>query len=222
MKDAANEAIIARIAARYRLRPHQSYARGKLRWDPVFATAASLFGQSQHALLDIGCGLGLLGQYLHERGRRAPYRGLDLDVRKIAAARTAAGDDLNLRFAKGSAAAMPAFRGDVALVDLLHYLPADPQRRALADAAERVASNGLLMIRSVLCDHSWRFRTTLVEERLARMIGWMRYPTACFPRREDIEAPLRAMGFDVQVSPLWGRTPFNSYLFVARRSTERG
>lgn len=221
MHNSANDEIIARIAARYRLRPHRSYARGKLRWDPVFTTAASLLAQSPHGLLDIGCGLGLLGQYLHERGRRAPYRGLDLDIRKIAAARAAASNDVRLQFATGSAAAMPAFRGDVALVDLLHYLPADAQRRALADAAERVASDGVLMIRSVLSDRSWRFRTTLLEERLARMIGWMRYPTGHFPRREDIEAPLRAMGFNVQVSPLWGRTPFNSYLFVARREVER-
>jgi len=221
MNDPANEAIIARIAARYRLRSQQSYARGKLRWDPVFATAASLFDQSQHALLDVGCGLGLLGQYLYERGRRAPYRGLDLDVRKIEAARAATSDGLNLQFARGSAADMPAFRGDVALVDLLHYLPADTQRQILAAAAERVASNGLLVIRSVLRDDSWRFRTTLLEERLARMIGWMRYPTAYFPSREDIEMPLHAMGFKVRVSPLWGRTPFNSYLFVAQRNFER-
>jgi 2-polyprenyl-3-methyl-5-hydroxy-6-metoxy-1,4-benzoquinol methylase len=221
MNDAANEAIITRIAARYRSRPHRSYARGKLRWDPVFATAASLFAQSERPLLDIGCGLGLLGQYLHERGRRAAYRGFDLDVRKIEAARAAAGDGLDLQFATGSARAMPAFRGNVALVDLLHYLPADEQRCALHDAAERVASDGVLMIRSVLCDRSWRFRTTHLEERLARMIGWMRYPTGYFPRREDIETPLRAMGFTVRVSPLWGRTPFNSYLFVARRDSER-
>ena len=221
MNDTANEAIIARIAARYRSRPQRSYARGKLRWDPVFATAATLFAPSQHALLDTGCGLGLLGQYLYECGRRAPYRGIDLDIRKIEAARAAASDGRTLRFAIGSAAAMPAFRGDVALVDLLHYLPADAQRRALTDAAERVASDGVLMIRSVLRDRSWRFRTTRVEERLARMIGWMRYPTRYFPCREDIETPLRAMGFTVQVSPLWGGTPFNSYLFVARRATGR-
>lgn len=219
MTDAANEAIIARISARYRLHPHRSYARGKLRWDPVFMAAASLFAESRHALLDIGCGLGLLGQYLRERGRRAPYRGLDLDAGKIDAARAAASGGLELRFTTGSAMSMPAFRGDVALVDLLHYLPADAQRRALADAAERVAADGVLMIRSVLRDRSWRFRTTLLEERLARMIGWMRYPTGYFPRREDIEAQLQAMGFTTKVSPLWGRTPFNSYLFVARRAT---
>jgi SAM-dependent methyltransferase len=218
MKDVANEAIIARIAARYRLQPHRSYARGKLRWDPVFATAASLLSESRHALLDIGCGLGLLGQYLRECGRNTPYRGLDLDVRKVEAARAAASDSMRLEFATGSASSMPAFRGDVALVDLLHYLPADLQRRAVADAAERVAADGVLMIRSVVRDRGWRFRTTLLEERFARMIGWMRYPTGHFPRREEIEAQLHAIGFTTRVTPLWGRTPFNSYLFVARRA----
>jgi 2-polyprenyl-3-methyl-5-hydroxy-6-metoxy-1,4-benzoquinol methylase len=222
VNDTADEAIIARIAARYRLHPHRSYARGKLRWDPVFDAAATLFSDSSRALLDIGCGLGLLGQYLRERGFRAPYRGLDLDARKIDAARAAARNGADLEFEIGSATALPAFAGDVVLIDVLHYLQSNAQQRVIAAAAERVAPGGILMIRNVLREPGWRFRTTLIEERLARMLGWMRCPTGYFPRREDIEIPLRELEFAVQVAPLWGKTPFNSYLFVARRAADRG
>jgi 2-polyprenyl-3-methyl-5-hydroxy-6-metoxy-1,4-benzoquinol methylase len=215
---AAEPAIVARIAARYRHYPHRTYVRGKLRWDPVFAAAAPLLLASQQPLLDVGCGLGLFGHYLRERGFRAPYRGVDLDTRKIDAATSAAnGDGLDLDFAIGSANELPAFRGDVALLDVLHYLPEGQQEHALLEAAACVPAHGLLMIRNVLREDSWRFHATVAEERLASALRWMRFPAAYYPEREEIEAPLRARGFETDVSPLWGHTPFNSYLIVARR-----
>jgi SAM-dependent methyltransferase len=220
MSNDSDEAIVTRIAARYRLHWHRSYVRGKLRWDPVFATVAPLVVDSPRPLLDIGCGLGLLGQYLRERGFRAPYRGIDLDTAKIDEARTAArGDGLDIDFVAGSAEALPPFCGDIALFDVLHYLPADTQQRVLAEIGARVPPGGLLLIRNVLRESGWRFRVTVTEEFLARGIGWMRCPSGHFPEREEIEAPLRSMGFATRVMPLWGHTPFNSYLFVARRET---
>lgn len=218
MSDAVRDEVVARIAARYVHPSHRFYVRGKLRSDPLFATVAPLLLESPRALLDIGCGLGLLGQYLRERGHRAAYRGLDLDAKKIEQARDAAvRGGFDLHFDIASADAMPAFRGDVALFDVLHYLPTDVQRRVLIEAASRIDDGGLLLIRNVLRDSSWRFRVTVAEEKLARLLGWMRTPVGHFPVQEDIEGPLRAMGFLVRTEPLWGRTPFNSYLITARR-----
>jgi SAM-dependent methyltransferase len=214
---APDAAVVGRrIAARYRLHPHRSYVRGKLRWDPLFAAVAPLLVDSPRGLLDVGCGFGLFGQYLRECGFRARYCGVDLDERKIAEARGAAAG-LDLEFAIGSATSLPRFSGDVSLFDVLHYLSAEQQQLALAQAAACVPADGLIMIRNVLREPGWRFRTTIVEERLARALRWMRYPVTHYPEREEIEAPLRAAGFVTRVTPLWGRTPFNSYLFLARR-----
>ena len=212
-------AAIKRIVARYRHWRHRRYVRGKLKWDPMFEAAVPLFAGSAHPLLDIGCGLGLLGQYLRERGARVPYFGVDPDGAKIEEARAAAMTNaLDIDFATVDASSLPPFSGDVALIDVLHYLPEGLQREALANAAARVAPGGMLVIRNVLRDASWRFRVTVAEERFIAVLGWMRFATGHFPRREDIETPLAALGFDVRVEPLWGRTPFNSYLIVARRS----
>jgi 2-polyprenyl-3-methyl-5-hydroxy-6-metoxy-1,4-benzoquinol methylase len=214
----AEREIADRVASRYGTRRHRSYVRGKLRWDPVFAAVAPLL-DSPRALLDIGCGLGLLGQYLRECGIDKSYRGIDVDAAKIEAARAAAqAGDLDLDLSAGSVDALPVFSGDVALLDVLHYLPRAEQQRALADAASRVARGGVLVIRNVLRDRNWRFRATVIEERFSRALGWMRCRTGHFPERGEIESPLRAAGFDVRVTPLWGRTPFNSWLFIARRN----
>ena len=221
MTPAARAAAIARIVARYRHWRHRRYVRGKLKWDPLFEAIAPLLAGSSRPLLDIGCGLGLLGQYLRERGARMPYLGVDPDGAKIEEARAAAmAGALDIDFATLDASSLPAFGGDVALIDVLHYLPADLQRQALANAAARVVPGGLLVIRNVLRDDSWRYRLTVAEERFAAALGWMRFATGHFPRREDIASPLASLGFDVSVEPLWGATPFNSYLIVARRTPD--
>ena len=213
---APDAAIIARIASRYRLQQHRSYARGKLRWDPLFPAIAPLLADSSRGLLDVGCGFGIFGQYLRECGFRARYCGVDLDEKKIAEARGAS-DGLDLEFVIGSATSLPHFSGDVSMFDVLHYLSADQQQVALAQAAACVPPGGLIIIRNVLREPGWRFRATILEERLLRALRWMRYPVTHYPEREEIEAPLRAAGFVTRVRPLWGRTPFNSYLFLARR-----
>ena len=211
-------ATARRIAAHLRRPWHRDYARSKLRMDPVYAAVASLLADSRSAVLDIGCGLGLLGFYLRECGFRGPYRGVDFDTAKIAEARRVAGDHYpDLHFEEGNANALPAFSGHVVLLDVLHYLDRADQQTLVREAAECVAPGAVLIARNVLRERSWRFYLTVVEERFISAIRWMRSPALHFPEREDIEGPLRAAGLVVETHPLWGNTPFNSFMIVARR-----
>ena len=219
MSGADDPAVIDRIASRYATRNHRSYVRGKLRWDPLFGAVAPLLSASPHALLDIGCGLGLLGQVMRERGFAHRYVGIDVDAKKIDEAREAAAKGaLDLAFEVADANALPGIAGSVALLDVLHYMPSAAQRTVLADAAARVVPGALMLIRNVVRDDTWRFRATVLQERFSRGLGWMRCETGHFPTQDEIVGPLRAAGLGVETTPLWGRTPFNSWLFVARRS----
>ncbi|MCT7145098.1 class I SAM-dependent methyltransferase, partial [Salmonella enterica] len=57
--------------------------KGKLATDPAYAATAALVKDRPMPLLDIGCGIGLLGQYLHACGAVTRYLGVDSDIRKI-------------------------------------------------------------------------------------------------------------------------------------------
>ena len=212
--------VIARHVASVFERPwHRHYASGKLLFDPVYAAVAEHLLREPRALLDVGCGIGLLGLYLRERGYTADYRGIDFDAAKIALARRAgARCRVPLVFDGSEARALPRVSGHVVLLDVLHYLPADAQGTLLAECAARVAPGGLLIVRSVLRTRSWRFRMTVAEEYFLYASRWMKTPARHYPERADIEAPLHAAGFDMETAPLWGRTPFNSFLIVARRT----
>jgi len=212
----------ARIAARFDGRWQQGYVRGKLRHDPAFATISALLFDAAAALpvLDLGCGMGLLGQWLREHGHRGDYLGIDQDARKIAAGDAAARGvlpDIELRL--GGLATLPPFCGHVVLLDVLHYLDREAQRRLLQQSAQRLAGDGLLLIRSVLRDASWRYRVTQAEERVLALAGWMHTATRHIPKRTELESEIEDTGLSVTTRPLWGRTPFNSWLLVARRAS---
>jgi 2-polyprenyl-3-methyl-5-hydroxy-6-metoxy-1,4-benzoquinol methylase len=217
--DASERAIRQAIARRFRTRPQRGYVRGKLAGDPVYpAIAGLLAGAAPRPLLDVGCGMGLLGQYLEARGLLHGYLGIDHDPRKIDAARHAAAALATpLHWQCGGADGLPDFRGHVALLDMLHYLPAAAQTPLLAAAAQRLAPDGLLMIRNVLREPNWRYHLTRAEEFLLHASGWMRVGAQHYPSAAELRAALEAAGLGVRIEPLHAGTPFNSYLIVGRR-----
>lgn len=206
------------IARRYTNRFDRGYAQGKLAADPVYAAAArTLATVPPRPLLDIGCGMGLLGQYLYECDLLHGYLGIDLDIRRLDAGRAAAAtlaSPLQLQY--GDATQLPAFRGHVALLDMLHYLSATQQVALLRQAGARLATGGVLLIRNVLREANWRFHMTRAEEWFLRASRRMRMGARHYPGTHEIRAPLEALGLAVTIRPLHGHTPFNSYLVVAR------
>jgi SAM-dependent methyltransferase len=206
------------IAARFRDRWEHNYVRGKLRIDPLYRGALRVFAGNPLPLLDIGCGMGLLGMYLAEHGQQRDYLGLDNDPRKIASARAIAAEHYpHMRFVEGDAGALPDFSGNVAILDALHYMPFDLQQRVLDGAASRVAPGGILLVRNCLRDRSWRYWMTVIEEKFLHWSRWMHIGAQHFPSREEIVEPLATHGLVAEVTPLWGHTPYNSHMIVARR-----
>jgi SAM-dependent methyltransferase len=212
-------AIVAKVPRYFRGRWLQGYARGKLKSDPVYRASYEMIGKSALPLLDVGCGMGLHAFDLRERGYTAPITGLDVDKRKIADGQRAIeqGGYKDVTLSIGDGAALPSFSGHVSMLDVLHYFPADQQPDVLSAMAERVAPGGWCIIRTTPRDGTWRYRMTQAEELFARCISWMACPAIAFPTLTSVQAQFPADKFEHDVRPLWGRTPFNSWLLAFRR-----
>jgi hypothetical protein len=100
---------------------------------------------------------------------------------------------------------------------VLHYLDDEGQRQALERVATAVAPGGVALIRTTLREGGWRFAMTRLEESLIHFCRWIPFDGSNFPTREKVCAPFREAGFAEDVRPMWGWTPFNSYLFTFRR-----
>lgn len=209
-----------RIASRFSRRGDRFYIHGKLASDPVYAATAHAISGRRLPLLDIGCGLGLLGHYLHACDALDGYVGIDHDPRKIAMGRDAAeraglGEAIALREADATTA--QPLRGHVAMLDVLHYLPQERQADLLSFAVDHLADDGVLILRNVIRDGTWRYRATVLEEKFIKAVGWIPGGAQYFPTEGDIRAVLEPRGIRVDFRPLFGRTPYNSYLMTASR-----
>ncbi len=209
-----------KIAHLYPSRWDQGYVASKLRTDPLYRALADELRDSELALLDLGCGLGLLAFFLREVGIAVPITGLDYDVRKIKSARVAmaaAAGYGNLSFSHHDArTGLPEHLGNVAILDSLQFFTSDEQVALLRHAATRVAPGGKLIIRSGIRDTSLRFRLTVAGDLLARATFWMKEAPTHYPTAEDFRKILGPYG-EVAVTQLWGKTPFNNHLIVMKR-----
>ena len=209
-----------RIAALCDRRWDYHYTRCKLRTDPVYAAVADELAGADLPVLDIGCGLGLLGHYLHASGMNLPVTGFDYDARKIRTATvmaTRAGRS-GLHFCTGDArTGLPEFAGHVVILDILQFFRREEQETLLAAAAARVAAGGRLVIRSGLRAPGWRYRVTVLADFFARATLWMKAAPVCYPDADQFRRVLGGAGLEVTIRPLWGRTPFHNHLIVGRR-----
>ena len=196
------------------------YTRSKLASDPVYEAVVREIGKSALPVLDIGCGIGLLAHYLRACGHAAQVTGFDYDSRKIESAQAMVikSGQQGMGFSAGDArTGLPDFSGNVVILDILQFFTQDEQNRLLANAAARVAPGGKLVIRTCLRDNSRRFKITVAGDYLAKVTFWMKAAPICYPDAQQFQDILTSAGLKVEISPLWGGTPFNNHLIVAQR-----
>jgi 2-polyprenyl-3-methyl-5-hydroxy-6-metoxy-1,4-benzoquinol methylase len=213
-----HENACERVAARFHSRFLHEYVTRKLRTDPAYPAVYEEVRLSPAPLLDAGCGLGLLGFYLRERGFENPIIGLDRDLRKVRAAQKVAEeyDGIDLR-AQDLRGALAEFSGNVAVLDVLHYLPDVDQEDLLARLPGWIAPGAVLVLRDCPRDGGLRYFSTYVAEKFAQLIAWNIAAPLHFPSRENILKDFSPNEFERCVKPLWGRTPFNNHFFIFRR-----
>ncbi|MDG2525904.1 methyltransferase [Stenotrophomonas sp. HITSZ_GD] len=208
-------------ARRWGNRYDYHYVQAKLRSDPLYPGVIAILRDTPWPVLDLGCGLGLLAHALRAARHAPAYLGVDIDTAKLARAERAAGVAALRQVAFAPldlTGQLPPHAGSVALLDVLQYLPAKRQQALLANAAARLAAGAPLVIRTPLAgDHS-RGRLTRIADRLGHLSGWMRTAPRDYPSREGLLAALSSLGLRGECTPLYGTTPFNNWLVVARRA----
>jgi 2-polyprenyl-3-methyl-5-hydroxy-6-metoxy-1,4-benzoquinol methylase len=209
--------VANRLSRLFDDRSLRGYVYWKVRTDPAYAAVLDhLRGRDSQPLLDLGCGVGVLALFLREHGLTAPVVGIDHDERKIEAARRAATGYRDVDFIRGDARDPLPATHDVVLLDILQYFAPADQQRILENVVRAVPPGGMVIVRQAIGDASWRHRVTRGMDALGRASRWMRAEKLQYPTRDALVAPF-ATEFEVEVTPLWGRTPFNTYLFVFRK-----
>jgi len=207
------------------------FARGKLRWDPVFGhlIARGLIAPRTR-VLDIGCGQGLLASLLAAAAQAARQggwpsdwaaapvevrvSGIELRERDVARARDALGDGIDIVCADMRTAEFAAV-DTVVILDVLHYVSIAEQDAVLARVRAALPTGGRLVMRIGDAAVRPRFLASAWVDRLVNLSrgqGFGRFvgrPLAAWRAR------LAELGFAVTSEPMHAGTPFANVLLVA-------
>lgn len=127
--------------------------------------AVSLGGS---ALLDVGCGPGLLAYLLARRGYGGTYLGVDPDERKVERARAWVGETPRRSFRAGGVECVPEKAFDQAvIVDVLYLVPRPSRAGLVAGVANRLLPDGRLVALTSGGGPRWKRALDRVQERLA-------------------------------------------------------
>jgi len=206
------------------------YVRVKMMTDPIAQMIVELARTIEGGLgelCDIGTGAGQLPILLHELGLATKVHGVDWDKAKIEDAQAAArgrGDDpppLDADFFRGDArdAKLPV-SDTVLLIDLLHYFKEEEQEKILRNAAGAVRGGGRILIREADTERGFRSFMTLAEERFFTLVKFNRGERVRFLPASARTKILEEMGFECEVRPAWGKTPFSNVLILGTRKRE--
>ena len=125
----------------------------------------------QGQITDIGCGFGPLCYMLSLLSEDREILGIDYDEDKIALAQHGWLRNEHLQFRHGNALEYPLPESDVFILnDMLHYMSYEHQRTLLLKCADRLRSQGMIIIRDGNSANTSKHRLTRFTELLSTRI----------------------------------------------------
>ena len=126
---------------------------------------------AQGQITDIGCGFGPLCYMLSMLSEARDILGIDYDEDKIALAQHGWLRNEHLQFRHGNALEYPLPESDVFILnDMLHYMSYEHQRTLLLKCADRLRSQGMIIIRDGNSANTSKHRLTRFTELLSTRI----------------------------------------------------
>lgn len=170
------------------------------------------------AILDLGCGHGLLSNLLALGSPNRQVTGIDLDATKVSAAQRTVGGRANVRFAVADALEFTEgpYRA-ISVGDVFYLIPPDDQRRLIARCHELLEPGGVFLWKSQVRRPRWKYAVTYAQEWLMTHLGPTRGHGLHFLDTDESLAALRAVGFRAEARPLPSWRPYTDVLFIAEK-----
>jgi SAM-dependent methyltransferase len=150
------------------------YAKAKVRVDPLYRTALPLIPPGTK-VLDLGCGVGLLGLLLQARGLGNETHGIEWDPAKARFAQELAQGTPTIRIASGDFLQEPWPPCSViAALDVLHYLTLEQQQSLIHRVVDHLPEGGRFILRAMDREAKGMAHLTRLGEKLAVLSGWNR------------------------------------------------
>ena len=171
---------------------------------------------AQGQITDIGCGFGPLCYMLSMLSEDRDILGIDYDEDKIALAQHGWLRNEYLQFRHGNALEYPLPESDVFILnDMLHYMSYEHQRTLLLKCADRLRSQGMIIIRDGNSANTSKHRLTRFTELLSTRIFNFNRTTGelYFTTETQLREIAVTCGMNVEIIPNDKYTSNTIYIF---------
>lgn len=166
---------------------------------------------AEGTIVDLGCGHGVLANYLALRSTRRSVIGLDLSPHRIAIARAAAPPNAQFKVQDIFSGSLPQCQ-TIIVADVLHHLRSLAEGEALlARCCQALPPGGLLLVKEIGQRPWWKFQLT-------RPVDTVFYRNRVFFRTPDQFATLfTRLGLDAAFVPLHRWRPLCHIMYLCRK-----
>ena len=169
-------------------------------------------------VLDLGCGLGLLGMLLAARGLGNETYGIEWDPTKAHFAKSLAGQAQSFQVVRGDLLSEPWPECSViVLLDVLHYFRQDQQTALLIRTAEHLPEGGRLLLRVMDSEAKGVAAVTRFCERTAVGLGWNHASRVHWRPLEATRKDAREAGFSILSLPGEAASSIGNRLLIAEK-----
>ena len=172
---------------------------------------------SSGKIVDIGCGRGLLANYLALTGPSGQVIGIDKQEKRIEAARSSVKGRTNIHFRLQDGLDLKYEEFDVIVMsDFLHHLDYDQQGKLLNHCFRILPERGLLLIEEVGNRPLWKWISHFLIDRFLNFGSKQYYRSS----GEWINL-MKLMGFGLEIWPAHKHLPLPDILLVCRKGSDR-
>jgi len=130
----------------------------KLRWALChFKKIESLIPEKAY-VVDVGCGFGLLANYVAVMSEHRRVLGIDFSTRRIQIAKKTVGTRQNIDFVTGDVKNLCLSEcAVVVMTDFLHHISFDYQLRLLREVNSKLKIGGKLIVKDINAGRRWKY-----------------------------------------------------------------
>jgi 2-polyprenyl-3-methyl-5-hydroxy-6-metoxy-1,4-benzoquinol methylase len=130
----------------------------KLRWVLSHFKEIEALIPKKADVVDVGCGFGLLANYIAIMSQNRRVFGIDISTRRIQVAKRTVGTRQNIDFVRGDVKDLCLSECDVVVMtDFLHHISFDDQLHLLREVNSKLKIGGQLIVRDISAGRSWKY-----------------------------------------------------------------
>lgn len=166
-------------------------------------------------IIDVGCGYGLLANFLALRSSKRDVIGIDLSVGRVRVAQKTTDSRTRIRFKLMDALDLRLGEYDTAVMsDFLHHIDCKAQEELLARCYRELPTGSFLIIQEVDDRPRWKYWFAIMSDKILNVGG-----RQFFRNHRDFRKLLERIGFLVRTKKADRGIPLSDILFMCRKPT---